>query len=160
MQINSFVLEKKYRHAINNIPALVQIMAWHRPATSHHLNQWWLDYRHIYPSLGPSETYQCLIGPQRINLWGKNVNSSEISIYPTLLPLTDVVSRIQTCQTSEKGVPLTHCGLVMHTCITEVIIESGNGISPGLCQTSTLTNAYLLSFGPTGTDFTTLWNKI
>ena len=31
---------------LNNIPALVQIMAWHRPrstdqATSHYLNQWW-----------------------------------------------------------------------------------------------------------------------
>ena len=32
---------------INNIPALVQIMAWRR----HYLDQWWLDYRRIYASL-------------------------------------------------------------------------------------------------------------
>ena len=36
---------------INNIPALVQIMAW-RQATRHYLVQWWLDYRRIYASLG------------------------------------------------------------------------------------------------------------
>ena len=40
---------------INNIPALVQIMDWRRPATSHYLNQWWLDYRRIYASLGLNE---------------------------------------------------------------------------------------------------------
>ena len=38
---------------INNIPALVQIMAWRRP--SHYLNQWWLDYRRIYAPLGINE---------------------------------------------------------------------------------------------------------
>ena len=37
---------------INNIPTLVQIMAWRRHAPSHYLNQWWLDYRRIYASLG------------------------------------------------------------------------------------------------------------
>ena len=37
---------------INNIPALVQIMAWCGPATSCYLNQWWLDYRCIYALLG------------------------------------------------------------------------------------------------------------
>ena len=40
---------------INNIPALVQIMAWHDKATSHHLNQWWLDYWHTNASLGLNE---------------------------------------------------------------------------------------------------------
>ena len=38
---------------INNIPALVQIMAWRRP--SHNLNQWWSVYRRIYASLGLNE---------------------------------------------------------------------------------------------------------
>ena len=37
---------------INNIPALVQIMAWCRLGASHYLNQWWLVYRRIYASLG------------------------------------------------------------------------------------------------------------
>ena len=32
---------------INNIPALVQIMAWRRPGASHYLNQWWLVYWRI-----------------------------------------------------------------------------------------------------------------
>ena len=40
---------------INNIPALIQIMAWHRPETSHYLNQRWLVYWHIYASLGFNE---------------------------------------------------------------------------------------------------------
>ena len=33
--------------SMNNIPALVQIMAWYRPATSHYLNRWLLVY-YIY----------------------------------------------------------------------------------------------------------------
>ena len=40
---------------INNIPALVQIMAWRRPGASHYLDKWWLDYRRIYASLGLNE---------------------------------------------------------------------------------------------------------
>ena len=39
----------------NNIPALVKIMAWHRQATSHYLNQWWLDNQLLYASLGFNE---------------------------------------------------------------------------------------------------------
>ena len=30
-------------------------MAWRRPATSHYLNQWWLDHWRIYTSLGLNE---------------------------------------------------------------------------------------------------------
>ena len=36
----------------NNIPTLVPVMACANQATSHCLNQWWLDYRRIYPSRG------------------------------------------------------------------------------------------------------------
>ena len=39
------------RSPVNNTPALVQIMAW----PSHYLNQWWLVYWCIYPSLGLNE---------------------------------------------------------------------------------------------------------
>ena len=46
------------RVPINNIPALVQIMAWRRQATSHYLNQWWLVYWRIYASLGLNELTQ------------------------------------------------------------------------------------------------------
>ena len=40
---------------INNIPALVQIMAWRRQAKSHYLNQLWFDYWRTYASLGLNE---------------------------------------------------------------------------------------------------------
>ena len=43
------------KRPINNIPALVQIMAGADQATSHYLNQWWLDYWCIYASLGLNE---------------------------------------------------------------------------------------------------------
>ena len=46
---------------INSNPALVQIMAWRRQATSHYLNQCWLVYWRIFASLGLNElmlTYQ------------------------------------------------------------------------------------------------------
>ena len=33
---------------INNIPALVQKMAWRRPGAKPFLNKWWLVYWHIY----------------------------------------------------------------------------------------------------------------
>ena len=48
---------------INNIPALVQIMAWRRKATkatSHYVNQWWLDHRRIYALLGLNEIELCI----------------------------------------------------------------------------------------------------
>ena len=40
---------------MNNIPALVQIMAWLRPGDNRHLNQWWLEYWGIYASFGLNE---------------------------------------------------------------------------------------------------------
>ena len=40
---------------INNILALVQIMAWRRPGDKPFLNQWWLVYWRIYASLGLNE---------------------------------------------------------------------------------------------------------
>ena len=40
---------------INNIPALVQIMAWRRLGDKLYLNQWWLVYRRIYASLSFNE---------------------------------------------------------------------------------------------------------
>ena len=46
------------RGPINNIPTLVQIMAWRRPGAiiwSHYLNQWWLFYWRIYASFSLNE---------------------------------------------------------------------------------------------------------
>ena len=39
---------------INNIPALVQIMAWRRTGNKPYLNRWWLVYWHIYAALTQS----------------------------------------------------------------------------------------------------------
>ena len=41
-----------FKGPMNNILALVQIMACRRPGDNHYLNQWWLDYWHIYASFG------------------------------------------------------------------------------------------------------------
>ena len=43
------------RVPIDNIQALVQIMAWRRQGASHYLNQWWLVYWRMYASLGLNE---------------------------------------------------------------------------------------------------------
>ena len=40
------------RSIFNSIPTLIQIMAWRPSGTRHYLNQWWLDYGRLYPSLG------------------------------------------------------------------------------------------------------------
>ena len=42
----------------NNIPALVQIMAWRRPGDKPYLNQLWLIYQLISASLGLNELTQ------------------------------------------------------------------------------------------------------
>ena len=43
---------------IDNIPALVQKMAW---ATSHCMNQWWLIYQRICASLGLNEKFEAVL---------------------------------------------------------------------------------------------------
>ena len=45
---------------INNIPSLVQIMAWQIMAPSHYLNQGWKVYWRIYASLGLNELSVCV----------------------------------------------------------------------------------------------------
>ena len=53
----SIIISLKFvpKGPINNIPALVAIMAWRRKATSHYLNQLWLDNWRISVSLGPND---------------------------------------------------------------------------------------------------------
>ena len=53
---------------INNIPALVQIMAWRRPCDYHYLNQWWLVYWRIYASLGLNELMVLIAWVQHASL--------------------------------------------------------------------------------------------
>ena len=53
----SIKISLKFVHKgpINNIPALVQMMAWRRPGDKPLSELWWLDYRRIYASLGLNE---------------------------------------------------------------------------------------------------------
>ena len=41
--------------SFNNIPALLQIMAWHQPGNKPLYNQWWFDFWRIYVSLDLNE---------------------------------------------------------------------------------------------------------
>ena len=51
----------------NNVPTLVQVMAWLRPGDKlFHLNQWWLDYRRIYASLSLNELTHLPLGKMAI----------------------------------------------------------------------------------------------
>ena len=51
MKMHEFRL-KFPKGPIHSIPALVPIMAWHQPGDKPLSNQWSLDYRRIYASLG------------------------------------------------------------------------------------------------------------
>ena len=66
---------------INNIPALVQIVAWigTDQVTSHYQNEWWLDYWCIYASLSLNELI--------IDKFWPSIVSKSKSILLTVLPL-------------------------------------------------------------------------
>ena len=66
---------------INNIAALVQIWLRADQATSHYLNQWWLDYRRIYVSLGLSDLIETTYG----SLILKAFSLSSYKLYPYYL---------------------------------------------------------------------------
>ena len=76
--------------AINNIPTMVQVMAWRDQATIHYLNQWWLDYRRIYASLGLNELI--------------NIGSVNGLLHESIKPFSESVSTNH------------HWGLVTFTC--------------------------------------------
>ena len=56
---------------------------------------------------------------------------------------------------------LTHCGRVMHICVSELtIIGSDNGLSPGQRQAIIWTNAGILLIGPSEISFSEIWIEI
>ena len=74
----SFKISPKFvpQVQINNIPALVEIMAWRRLGESHYQNQWWLVYWHIYGSfdlndLRASNKMECIVHRirERLPVW-------------------------------------------------------------------------------------------
>ena len=59
------------------------------------------------------------------------------------------------------GATLTHCGRVMHICVSKLtIIGSDNGLSPGRRQAIIWTNAGILLIGPLGTNFSEILIEI
>ena len=57
--------------------------------------------------------------------------------------------------------PLTHCGRVMHICVSKLtIIASDNGLSPARHQAIIWTSAGILLIGPLGTNFSEIWIEI
>ena len=55
-----FSIKLVHKGLINNIPALVKIMAWYRP--SHYLKQVQLDFRRIYASLSLNGLFRTIMG--------------------------------------------------------------------------------------------------
>ena len=66
------------RGPINNIPTLVQVMVGADQATSQYLNQWWLDYRRIYESLGLNQlrSYRTI---SKLSYWWLSANCGNSS---------------------------------------------------------------------------------
>ena len=59
--LSEISLKFVHKRHFNNIPALVQTMAWRRPGESHYLNQWWpSSLTHIWVSL-PQWVNQCIV---------------------------------------------------------------------------------------------------
>ena len=55
---------------------------------------------------------------------------------------------------------LTHWGRVMHICVSkQTIIGSDNGLSPDRRQAIIWTNAGILLIGPTGSNFSEIFNR-
>ena len=59
-----------------------------------------------------------------------------------------------------RELQLTHCGRVIHICISKLTIGSDNGLSPGQRHTIIWTNARILSIHTLGTNFYGILNEI
>ena len=116
---------------IIDIPALIQIIAWHRPG----------DKPLSEPMMLSLRTHIC-------------VNRHKLQGYYTS---TDAIIPVST--TSEETLEmnwtedLTHWGQVTHICVDNLtIIGSDNGLSPDRRQAIIWTNAGILLIGPLGTN--------
>ena len=145
--------------SINNIPALVQMMAWRRPG----------DKPLSWPMMVNLPMHICITQPQWVNVLGSQFISRSIS--PKYLQKTPLFGD-SSLMTVRLGVNswiemliyiLIHWGRATHTCFSNLtIIGSDNGLSPGLCQAIIRTNAStcILVIGPIGTNFSEIVIKI
>ena len=148
---------------INNIPALVQIMAWRRSG----------DKPLSEPMMVTLLTYICVTRPQWFNEWKHAWGDFSFNI--VLWGLCWLIYTILGNGLGRRGATLlykqmltyftdvfvylsqedlTHWGQVMHICISKLtIIGSDTGLLPGWCQTIIWINAGILLIGPLGTNF-------
>ena len=96
---------------INNIPALVQIMAWRRPGDKPLSEPWWLYYWRIYASFGVNELrYMCnrkyvLAGESHVLLpiFTLGFSDSTFSVVVCFFALVDLIKPIMTLSISCLG---------------------------------------------------------
>ena len=106
-------------------------------ATSHYLNQWWLDYRRIYASLGLNELMYIIL-----------FSCISLSLRPPkIINLTYLFT-------------WTDCGLVTHYLPVIELDQHSFGQRPGSRrQTITWKNDDALWSGPSGTKNNNMWTK-
>ena len=90
------------------IPALVQIMAWCWPGDELYRNQWWLDYRHIYVSLGLNELkIEDVVTPEAIY----------VKLYWKIMAFnSDIIWRHISLLTAVKLLPGNHSSIIWTIC--------------------------------------------
>ena len=141
---------------IDNNPALVLIMAWHRtgdkPLTEPMIVS--LLTHTVYALLGLNELmdwwyqepghHQAWYWPLSFSLQMPGIDN----ILKNLVVQSPTWRQISCCP------PLTHWGRVTHICVSKLtIIGSDNGLSPGRRQAIIWTNAGILLIRPLGTNF-------
>ena len=137
-------------------------------ATSHYLNQWWLDYRRKYASLGLNELKGCHSHViLRWTSWLQRACSqtrdqkgwppyiiSSITVGVPHDPLQILWNIVSSANAYMYAEPLTHWGRVTHICVGNLTITGpDNVLSPGRRQAIIWTNAGILLIGPWGTHF-------
>ena len=107
-------------------PICFKINSWHIEAET--------NGRHF-----PDDIFKCICLNE--NVW----MSIEISLeFIPKDPISNIPALIQ----------ITHWGRVTHICVSKIIsLGSDNGLSPGRRQAIIWTNAWILSIGPLGTNF-------
>ena len=138
---------------INNIPALVQIMAWHRPGDKPLSEPMMVNLlTHIYASPGLNE----LTNNNLLSLH----HQGHISVKFESKFRSSLSRKCMQKMSSATWWPycpglslLTHWGRVTHICIAYLtIIASDNGLSPSRRQSIIWTNAEILLIRPLGTN--------
>ena len=112
----NFSLKFVPKGPINNIPVLVQMMAWRRPGAK--------------PMMASLLTHICVIRAQWVRWWYLSMLSNNLFVMFKSFVNASCVSMCVKLRAVQKV--LTHWGQVTHICVSNLtIIGSDNGLSPG-----------------------------